>query len=176
MKKIILLLAGAALICGCNKSNTDSAKIEALSQKLDYVMQNQGITISNQVIIWNEVEAVKSEITNLPTWDAMNENSHFYYTNMVGLVSLQAQNIQNTIFEESGNVKSSQSATQDSLREIDSSTWQTLFILTNGVTHDVGLTQLTVHDMEYDIALMKSDQEAMQDDVTKIKTRLGILY
>jgi hypothetical protein len=67
MKKIIPLLVGAVILCGCNKSS-DSAKIEALSQKLDAVLQSQSLAISNQIIMDNKL----SELPSI---------SYYYYTN-----------------------------------------------------------------------------------------------
>lgn len=62
MKKLLISLAcGAALLCGCNQSNTDSAKIEALSQKLDTVISNQA--------------AIEAKL------DAADKMGLYYYTN-----------------------------------------------------------------------------------------------
>lgn len=80
MKKIISIVIGAAILCGCGKQTTNSAKIEELSKKLDVVLQNENITISNQVIIWKEVEAVKNQVALQP--DYLNSQNYSYYTNL----------------------------------------------------------------------------------------------
>ena len=68
MKKTILLLGLAAFSAGCSQSNQDSAKIDALSQKLDLIS-------SNQAVLFNEIEAVKIQVTNLP------DVAFYYHTN-----------------------------------------------------------------------------------------------
>jgi hypothetical protein len=84
MKKIILLLAcGAAILCGCNKSSpVTDAKIGALSQKLDVLLQCQMVIYTNESIIFRKIEAVESQVTNSPTADYLNGMNFFYYTNL----------------------------------------------------------------------------------------------
>ncbi len=70
MKKInILLVCGSIFLCGCNKSNNDSAKIEELSQKLDIVISNQA--------------AISARLSVLPSVNDMNDMSLFYFSNSV---------------------------------------------------------------------------------------------
>lgn len=54
MKKIILLpLALCAFsICGCQRSSTvDTATIDALNKKIDWLMQAQSVVMSNQIAL-----------------------------------------------------------------------------------------------------------------------------
>ncbi len=69
MKKILTLLTCAAIFCGCNKTNTDSAKIDALSQKLDMVISNQA--------------AISDRLSVLPSLNDMNGMSQFYFSNTI---------------------------------------------------------------------------------------------
>jgi len=80
MKKIITLAAFTILLAGCSQSNNDSAKIDALSQKLDMV-------ISNQAVINGKLDALPETI---------NRFGYFYYTNEVNL--LETYNTQDAYF------------------------------------------------------------------------------
>lgn len=81
MKKILTLTAFTVLCAGCSQSSNDSARIDALSAKLDTV-------ISNQDVINEKLDALPMTVRNL---------DYFYYTNEVNL--LETYNLQDSAFE-----------------------------------------------------------------------------
>jgi hypothetical protein len=135
MKKInVLLICATVFLCGCDKSNTDNAKIESLSQKLDLVLQNQSTTTSNQTVIFNEVEALKTKA------EANSQMALYYYTNQVNAQIFCASNVIGALASDE----------QKSVDAINSETRQvaemnTIMILTND----------NVIDMESDIEKIK---------------------
>ncbi len=88
MKKTFLLsvLAGSALLCGCNKqARINAQKIEALTQKVEQLQQSQA----------QQMTAIQTQLVSLaPMLDKMNdfyfEKSHdeafFYHTNTLYLL------------------------------------------------------------------------------------------
>ncbi len=99
MKKICLLLplAGAVLLCGCNKQEKiNSAKIDLLSQKIVQLEQNQS----------KQMAVIQSQLVSLtPMLDKMNdfyfEKSHdeafFYHTNTLYLLLTVGQKIESQL-------------------------------------------------------------------------------
>jgi len=80
MKKIILLPLAlcAVVLCGCERS-ADTAKIDSLTQKVDTLVQGEVLISSNQVILFNELGAVKTQVAELPKqFDSM---AYYYQTN-----------------------------------------------------------------------------------------------
>ena len=187
MKKIIISLVGAVFLCGCNKQTStpgsDSAKIEALSKELNVVLLNQGITISNQIIIWKEIEVVKAEVTNLPSMDQIDSMAHFYNTNEINflygfftnLPSIDQVNSMDDFYftnEVSKMVGLSTNETEFIADEL-------LFFSTNTPTHAAGepndIERMLKIERESDFEQMKVDVDDMQEDLRKIKARLGIV-
>ena len=99
MKNIYLLLtlAGAVLLCGCNKqAKINNEKIEILSQKIIQLEQSQS----------RQMAAIQSQLTSLtPMLDKMNnyyfEKSHddafFYHTNTLYLLLTVGQKIESQL-------------------------------------------------------------------------------
>jgi hypothetical protein len=179
MKKIILSLAcGSAILCGCNKSNTETdAKIGALSQKLDLISSNQGIVITNEFVLFNEMAMLKSQVTNLPSLTQIDALNYYYFTNLnQGVVLIMRMCQLNSRFgsdafsnnlialNETEDIKASLNRLEINqsalLGEIAGRTVGIESLLTNGTTLDIGYTRLKVEDMGHDL-----DQ---------IKMRLGI--
>lgn len=85
-KCLLLLLVGAAILCGCDKqTKINSAKIEILSEKIVQLQQSQS----------KQMAVIQSELTSLaPMLDRMNnsyfEKNHddefFYHTNTLYLL------------------------------------------------------------------------------------------
>lgn len=73
MKTHIHILAPllGMLSAGCSK---DTAGIDAMSHKLDVIC-------SNQAIILSEIQAVKTQVTNLPDINRIDDMAFYYHTN-----------------------------------------------------------------------------------------------
>jgi hypothetical protein len=62
MKIILLPLAlGAVLICGCQR-DTDTATIDALNKKIDWLVQSQSVVCSNESILTGNQAALSARI------------------------------------------------------------------------------------------------------------------
>jgi hypothetical protein len=182
MKKIIISLAcGAVLFCGCNKQTSDSAKIEALSQKLDAVLTNESITISNEFVLFNAVSALKNQVTNLASVDEVNNLDYYYHTNLVNLAGFEEKAIESSFEAKIDSEASIQFAAMSGLFER-----QCDLILTNiaaipelAVPAENHLDKIDSFDwelMQGDVFDMNTKVDDMQEDLIKIKTRLGIAY
>jgi hypothetical protein len=183
MKKIILSLAGAiVLICGCNKPNLDSAKIEVLSQNVDTLLRNQYITISNQFAIWREVESMKSQVTNLPTLSQMDSMSQYYCTNLQ--VKLQAETaliiqlneldsqINRIAFTNNLEVLKNTYQIIDKLIDVSVCADSIRFSITNWPP--VSTSDKNLMEMESEVWATKDEIHEMDHDLIKIKVQLGI--
>jgi hypothetical protein len=94
---LLLTLAGAVLLCGCNKqAKINNEKIEILSQKIIQLEQSQS----------RQMAAIQSQLTSLtPMLDKMNnyyfEKSHddafFYHTNTLYLLLTVGQKIESQL-------------------------------------------------------------------------------
>jgi hypothetical protein len=79
MRTMPSLLCLAALLCaGCSNSNNDSAKIDALNKRLDWIVQSQSEIMSNQAALSARMD---KQFTALPNMGSINEVSYFYYSN-----------------------------------------------------------------------------------------------
>ena|SRR3984885_15665753 len=78
MKQAILVFLCGFLICGCSRSSApDNAKVEALSQKLDTVIQSQS--------------AIEAKL------DAADKMASYYYTNQIYAQLFYATNVINAV-------------------------------------------------------------------------------
>ena len=173
MKKIILLAIGAALLCGCNKQTTDSAQIEALSQKVDLLL--------------SEVDSLKSQVTNLPTAQYLDGMNFYYNTNLSSsiddidkgthilvkddkwLMDMDGLMSTNATILGDGN-----SLIIDRVDKILNTTANIEFSLTNWPP--VTGKDINLIETESDVSQTKDDVDEIQEDLRKIKTRLGIPY
>lgn len=172
MKKIIISLSGAAVVlCGCNKSNTDTAKIEALSQQINVILKNQYITISNQFVLFNEVASVKTQVTN----EMVLINGLFTDTgNLITLEGLNTKAIESHVDEKFNSAASAQTVMNELLLN------SVGMILTNTATvtarpqpNDVD--RVLKIERQSDFEQMKEDVGEIQENLRKIKERLGII-
>jgi len=157
----VLLVCGAVSICGCNKPNPDTEKVDALSKKLDLILEyqalictnqasifkNQSTTYSNQTVIFNEVDAVKTRLDSFIAFDVQGVKDD------INAETVRIAKIQGSfIFTNLAQLQAGQSDMQRSLSEIQSRAESS------------------------DVTRMKVDVESIQDDLTKIKSRLGVSY
>jgi hypothetical protein len=201
MKKKYLLvsLAGAALLCGCNKqAKINSQKIDILQQKIVQLEQSQS----------KQMAEIQSELTSLaPMLDKMNdsyfeknhEDAYFYHTNTLYLLltigkKIQAQLQTSDIEREAQNslaynyhtnqlsaiylctaqiedaMASQESRIEDN---VNAQTRQIGVTLGDAVLKQIKLSALD----EAEIARrneMETEVAQIQRDVDMIKTRLGI--
>lgn len=166
MKKIIPLLVLAALCAGC--SNKDSAKIDALNQKVDLLAQNQSIAVSNEFVLFNEIEAVKSQVTNLPDLTSIDGMAYYYHTNelaklnridaeVILLSQMQEDNgsIESVIFTNVMELGDGQFAMQNTLADLTVKAGGIECLLTNGTTSDIIYTRLKLDDVGQDVRDIK---------------------
>lgn len=88
MKKTILLppVLFAVLICGCQHSGSDDAKIDELAKKVETVLSNQA--------------TINAKLDMLPSMRSIDSETFYYYTNTLnkldvlkaGIVLIHAQN------------------------------------------------------------------------------------
>jgi hypothetical protein len=80
MKNIILLPLAlcAVFLCGCQRSS-DTAKIDVL-------VQDQYLIASNQIVLFNELEAVKSQVAALPNSKQIDSMAYYYHTNALAII------------------------------------------------------------------------------------------
>src|ERR1700722_816409 len=82
MRKMAVLLPLAAVLCaGCGKYDPDTAKIDALTQKVDLLARDQSAAISNEFVLFDEIELVRSNTTNLPDLNQVDRIVFYYHTN-----------------------------------------------------------------------------------------------
>ena len=174
MKKFIISLACcAALLCGCNKSNTDSAKIDDLSRKLD-------IAINNEIVLAADIAAIKNQVTNLPSWNTMNNTAYYYHTNMINFVLSQNQDIQEKVNAATArmfvvtftNMMRDSGFMLDQLQDISLRTSAIEFSLTNWPP--VSTSDKNLMEMESEMSATKDEIHEMDHDLIKIKVQLGI--
>ena len=81
MKRILIAASLGTLLCaGCSNSNNDSAKIDALNNRLDSIAQTQSVIFSNQAALSARMDA---QFDALPHLQEVNDLSRFYYSNSV---------------------------------------------------------------------------------------------
>lgn len=171
MKKIIISLAcGATLLCGCNKSNTDSAKIDALSQKLDAVLQNEA--------------AIKAQVDSngqmgLYYYTNGMDRVFYYYTNMVDLSGLEQKSIESKVEATAASQADIQFAAMSGLieRECDLVLTNIAAIPTPAASPNTPqdpVSRVLKIERESDFEQMKTDVDDIKEDLIKIKARLGI--
>lgn len=178
MKKIILLLGLAALCAGC--SNKDSAKIDALNQKIDLLAYNQSVAISNEFLLSKEIQVLSNQLTNLPTVEQVNDLDFYYYTNLPSMkqIDSDAYYYHTNQVEKIAAFENYQSIMNDLLYS------QINLVFTNTLNFAYPATPPNEDDVsrvlkierESDIEQMQSDIVDIQDDLQKIKLRLGIAY
>jgi hypothetical protein len=151
MKIKILVSLGTTLVCaGCGQ--TDSAKVEALSLKLDAVLAGQA--------------AITARLDAFPAW--VNSNQYHYYTNTLTAIPsiLRIGSMQNYFYTSSVSCFFS---SQEILYNQNKVTQNLISALGNKDDLDQGkiVKDMTVQDI-YD------DVRDVQTDVEEIKTKLGI--
>lgn len=150
MKKInLLLICSTLFLCGCNKPNPDNANIEAVSKKLDAVLQNQSA-------LNGQIQALKAQVSTLPSAKEVNQTCRFYYTNEIDLIArLQT----NAVWTVTANVH----------RDVLS--------LNQGKTVEpTVLEDARKLEKDYNMEQIPGDLAQIKADISLIKTRLGILY
>lgn len=90
MKTMMLLPLAlcAVLMVGCQKGS-DGAKIDALTQKMDALLQEQSVLRSNQVWMIREISFVRRQMVDLPSMSQIDASAKFYHTN--ALSNIQGQ-------------------------------------------------------------------------------------
>lgn len=185
MRKIIISLAGAAVfLCGCNKPNTDNAKFDDLSRKLE-------IAINNETVLAADMAAIKSQTTNLPTLDEINRVDYFYHTNTIAemgsclkatadLISIQGKSIVDDVNAATArmwvfnftNKFGGTGVMLDQLQEISLRTSAIEFSITNWPP--VSTSDKSLKEMESEVDATKYEIHEMDHDLIKIKVQLGI--
>ncbi len=179
MKQVLFVVFCAVLLCGCSKSNTDAAKIEVLSQKVDRLLI--------------EVDSLKSQFTNLPTARYLNGMNFYYHTNTItqmgdclkataDLISLQGKSIVDDVnaqtrqvgFVSVTNIMNDTSQILDQLQQISLQTSAIQFSITNWPP--VSTSDKNLIEMESEVWATKDEIREMDHDLIKIKAQLGINY
>ena len=163
MKKMIALSL-AALCAGCSNSGSKSdenAKIDALSKKIDLLEQNQAADFTNEFVLYTEIRTIgaavsnlQESVTSLPDLAAIDGMTHFYHTNEMGRL--------------------------DEISDWDYIAATNQLAVTKG---EAALVLEAMGAMNSDsadasgparLARMQSDIEQIQQDLSDIKTRLGV--
>ena len=164
MKKIIAVLSLAALCAGCSNSRSNSdenAKIDALSKKIDLLEHNQAVAVTNEFLLYTEIQTIGAAVSNLqqnvtalPDLAAIDGMAHFYHTNEMRQL--------------------------DEISDWDYTAATNQLAVTKGeaalVLEAMGALNSDSSDVSSQarLARMQSDIEQIQQDVSDIKIRLGI--
>jgi hypothetical protein len=157
MIKKITITAALALCAGC--SNNDS-KLEALSLKLDQIIQTQAV--------------LNAKLDALPSTKQLDGMAFYYHTNTLNalfsesdkilkqnaLASSLASQYADLLYTNLARLEAGQNELQQSVWDGNNSSSTAVFILTNGLMPDVFYTREASHEFIHDFE--------------SIKTRLGI--
>jgi hypothetical protein len=150
----ILLICSMVFLCGCNKQPSgNSAKIDALSQKLDTVLQNQAdIKALLSAFHTNEMTAMYYYYTNQFAADRKVEGF------MLDRMSTNFVTVQNQL------IKLNWKATQSVASALP----------TTKQPDDVDRVRKEERVREAEIEEIKSQVDDMQEDLREIKAKLGV--
>jgi hypothetical protein len=191
MKKFILLIIGAAAICGCSKTNTDSARFDALNEKIDLLAGNQAVAWTNISIIFKQLNRMQTTLTNLPTAQQVAFMDFFVYSNLLDKLNAMDQraDLVSQLYQaDSGRISTiysnSVSAYYDLLRIQLTQDYTRIdigYLITNSLSSNIENKHGKAEEIEWiemqdDVFDMNTRVDDIQEDLIKIKTRLGIIY
>jgi hypothetical protein len=158
MKTIIIpsLTLLIVIVCsGCRQS--DSAKIDDLTLKVDALMLNQVTICSNQAVVLNQLQALKTGVAALPDMVQVDAMAHFYHTNEMNRL--------NAMWNWESAVATNQlAATAASSSHADPASMNEIML------------ELKTGDMAHDVFMINARTTDMTTDLIKIKSKLGIPY
>jgi chromosome segregation ATPase len=165
---IISLLLVAALNQGCedsSKSNELNQKIEALSTKLDSVLQNQA-TLQKQI----ETQKTELQQHEDSIVSRVDHSDYYYTTNLLSHVNENILRLDLSLEDDLKNdFKNQMSGIEKQLKPRYGSDFETLGDKVEDMKQKVDRIQRSLSQIELDNTEIKNDTQ-------KIKSRLGIIY
>jgi hypothetical protein len=159
MNKPTIILAGVLLCAGCNNKSYDGTAIDAMSRKLETVLQEQSTICSNQAAIFDQLRAIQSDTGKLPDTRAIDSMLYFYHTNEIDAVSCGILGSGQITLTNLYRLEAGQVDMQLSLFAADSRVGSTEYILTNNLA---------------DFLYIREKVDDMGNDIRRLKARLDV--